>query len=242
MLVPSFTLAGKELGAVAAINWQPARALGGNAWAAGQQWGRSIVWSPRVLWPLVAAVCCLLLHDLVTWICSLAVGMAGAGAGASLSAMWAAVRRRARRQERPAEFPQFRLIWGALTGQSAAWCARVETRPCGRATTGVAREAVEAEGVVCSLRLDSARPRNRIPCARITVGGMDSQWGVRPACVYSLWLPTGQAQGRAVIPMHPPHTHIVSVHGSDRYMVYLVLPQIISRRRSAVKTAFFEAS
>ena len=46
------------------------------------------------------------------------------------------------------------------TGQSAAWCARVETRACGRGATGVVWEAVEAEGVVCSRRLDSARPRS----------------------------------------------------------------------------------
>ena len=56
VLVPPFNLAGKELGAVAAINRQTARALGGNARAAGQQWGRSIVWAPRVVLPLVVAV------------------------------------------------------------------------------------------------------------------------------------------------------------------------------------------
>ena len=99
---------------------------------------------------------------------------------------------RVRRQERSDEFLQFRLIWGVPTGQSAAWCARVETRPCDRATAGVVWEAVEAEGMVCSRRLDSARPRNRIPCTHIAVGGMDSQWGVRPVCVYSLWLSPGQ--------------------------------------------------
>jgi len=56
------------------------------------------------------------------------------------------VKGRVRRQERPDEVLQFRLIWGAPIGQSAAWCARVETRPRDRATTGVVREAVEAEG------------------------------------------------------------------------------------------------
>ena len=99
--------------------------------------------------------------------------------------------------------------------------------------------AVEAEGVVCSRRLDSARPRNRIPCARITVGGMDSQWGVRPACVYSLWLPTGQAQGRAVIPKHPTHTPIATVHGSGRYMVhYESYPTFLDFRLSLKRSVF----
>ena len=174
--------------------------------------------------------------------CSLAIGMAGAAAWASLGAMGAAVRGRGRRQERLAELLQFQLIRGAPTGQSMAWCTRVESSPCGRAATGVALEVVEAEGVVGSRLLDSARPRNGIACARVAVGGFDSQWGVRPVCVYSLWLPTGQAQGRAVFPMHPPHTSIVSVHGSECYMVYCVLIQLILRRRSAVKTAFSTAS
>ena len=81
---------------------------------------------------------------------------------------------RVRRQERSDEFLQFRLIWGVPTGQSAAWCARVETRPCDRATTGVVWEAVEAEGMVCSRRLDSARPRKGISFARVAVDCMDS--------------------------------------------------------------------
>ena len=82
---------------------------------------------------------------------------------------------RERQQERSDEVLQFRLIWGAPTGQSAAWCARVETRPCDRATTGVVREAVEAEGVIRSRRLDSARPRKGISCARVAVDCMDSR-------------------------------------------------------------------
>ena len=94
------------------------------------------------------------------------------------------------------------------------------------------------------LRSDKQRPtpRDGTKCAHVAVGGMDSQWGVRPVCVYFLWLPTGQAEGRAVFPMYPPHTPIVSVHGSDRYMVYLVFPQLIRRRQSAVKTAKTTAS
>ena len=129
VLVPPFTLAGNELGAVAAINRQFARAQGGNTLAAGQQWGRSIVWASRVPPPLMAAVWRLLLHGLVAWLCSLAINMAGAGAGASLSAVGAGVRGRARRQEWPAEHLRFPLIWDAPTGQSAAWCTCVETRP-----------------------------------------------------------------------------------------------------------------
>jgi hypothetical protein len=46
VLVPPFNLTGNELGPVTAIDWRCARALGGNMRAAGQQWGRSIVWSP----------------------------------------------------------------------------------------------------------------------------------------------------------------------------------------------------
>ena len=100
---PPFRLAGKELAAVTPIDRQCARAVGGNARAAGQQWGRSTVWALRVLPPLMAAVWRLLLHGSVAWLCSLAVGMASAGAGASLGAKQAAVRGRERRQERPAE-------------------------------------------------------------------------------------------------------------------------------------------
>ena len=80
------------------------------------------------------------------------------------------------------------------------------------------REAVEAEGMVCRRRLISARPCDATECARVAVVSIDSELSVRPVCVYSLWLPTGQAQGRAVFPMHPPHTPIVSVHGSDLYL------------------------
>ena len=148
---------------------------------------------------------------------------------------------RVRRQERSDEFLQFRLIWGVPTGQSAAWCARVETRPCDRATTGVVWEAVEAEGVVCSRRLDSARPRKGISWPStawtVTVG----QLSVRSVCVYFMWLSASQVQARAVFPMHPPHTPIVSVHGSDRYMVYLECTQLFGRRQSAVKAAFCDA-
>ena len=81
---------------------------------------------------------------------------------------------RVRRQERSAEVVQFGLIWGAPTGRSAACCAFVETTPCDRATTGGVREAVEADGVICSRRLDSARPRKGILCACVTVHWMDS--------------------------------------------------------------------
>ena len=105
VLVPPFNLAGKELGAVAAINRQTARALGGNARAAGQQWGRSIVWAPRVVLPLVVAVWRLPPHDLVALLFSLVVSMAGSGARASVGAMEGVVRGRARRQERsPSSF------------------------------------------------------------------------------------------------------------------------------------------
>ena len=99
-----------------------------------------------------------------------------------------------------------------------------------------------AEGVVWSRRLGSARPRDGPECARVAVGSMDSELSMRPVYMYILWLSTGQAQGRAVFPMHPPHTPIVSVHSSDRYMVYLVFAQLILRRRSAVKTVFSTAS
>ena len=241
VLVPPFRLPGKELAGVAAIDEQPARALGDDQRAAEQQWGRSTICSPRALPLLVADVWRLLSLDFVEGLCSLAVGMASAGARASCGAMEAAVRGRERRQQRSTELIQFRLIWDVLTDRSAAWYTCVEIMACDRAATGVAWQAVEVEGVVCRRRLDSARPRNGIACARVAIGGFDSKWGVRPVSVYSLWLSTGQAQGRAVFPMHPPHTPIVSVHGSDRYIVYLECPQVFGRRQSAAGTAFFDA-
>ena len=91
VLVPPFRLARKELGAVAAIDCQVARAVGGDARAAGQQWGRFLVWASRTPPPLVVAVWRLILHGSVAWLCSLAVGMASAGAGASVGAKQAAV-------------------------------------------------------------------------------------------------------------------------------------------------------
>ena len=97
-------------------------------------------------------------------------------------------------------------------------------RACGdqaarRAATGVVREAVETEGMVCSRRLDPAWPHEGTECARLAVGLTDGQSRVRPVCVYFLWLPAGEIQGRALFPMHPEHTTMVSVHSSDRYMV-----------------------
>ena len=71
MLVPPFRLARKELGAVAAIAWQFARAVGGDARAAGQQWGRFLVWASRMPPPLVTAVWRLLLHGSVAFGCAL---------------------------------------------------------------------------------------------------------------------------------------------------------------------------
>ena len=175
VLVPPFNLAGKELGAVAAINRQTARALGGNARAAGQQWGRSIVWAPRVVLPLVVAVWRLPPHDLVGLLFSQVASMAGFGARASLGAMEAVVRGRARRQERSAELLQLRLIWDVLTNRSAAWCTCVEARTCDMVTTGVVRGAVEVEGMVCSRRLVSVRPCKGTECARVVVDCMDSR-------------------------------------------------------------------
>ena len=95
VLVPPFLLAGKESGAVAAIDQQCARALGGNTRAPGQQWGRSIVWASSVVLPLMAAVWRLLLHGLEAWLGSLAINMAGSDAGASLGAMGADMQGRA---------------------------------------------------------------------------------------------------------------------------------------------------
>ena len=141
MLVPPFRLARKELGAVVPIAWQFARAVGGDARAAGQQWGRSTAWTLRMLPLLVAAVWRLLLHGLAAWLCSLAIGMAGDGVWGSLGAMETTVRGCSQRQERSAELLRFGLIWDVLTDRSAAWCARVEVRACDRAATGVARGA-----------------------------------------------------------------------------------------------------
>ena len=186
MLVPPFNLEGKELGAVAAIDWQPARALGGNARAAGQQLGRVIVWAPRVVLPLVVAVWRLPPRGLVALLSSLVVSTAGSGAQASLGSMETVVRGHERRQERSAELLQFRLIWDVLTDRSAAWCTCVETRACDRATTGVAWGAMGVEGMVCSRRLVSARPCKGTECARVSVDCMDSQKCARPVCVYSL--------------------------------------------------------
>jgi len=52
------------------------------------------------------------------------------------------------------------------------------------AATGVVREAVETEGMVCSRRLDPAWPHEGTECARLAVGLMDGQSRVRPVCVY----------------------------------------------------------
>ena len=167
MRVPPFKLAGKEFAAVAPIDWQCARALGGNARVAGQQWDRSNVWTLRMLPLLVAAIWRLLLHGLVALLCFLAVSMAGGGAWRSVGAMETTVR----------------LIWDALTDRSAAWCARVEVRACDRAATGVVQGAVGVEGVVRSRWLGSARPCDGTACMRVAVGSMDSKLTVRPVCV-----------------------------------------------------------
>jgi hypothetical protein len=158
VLVPPFILAGKELAAVAAIDGQSARALGGNHQADGQHWGCLVVWSPRVPPPLAAAIWRLLLHDLVVWLCSLAVSMAGAGAWASLGAMEGAVPGRCGDRSGPPSTFNFHSSWDVPTDQCATWCTCVETRACGRAAMGVVREAVEAEGVVCSRRLVALGP------------------------------------------------------------------------------------
>ena len=118
--VPPFKLAGKELAAVAPIDRQCARALGGNARAAGQQWDRSTIWTLRMLPLLVAAIWRLLLHGLVALLCFLAVSMAGGGAWGSWGAMETTVRGCSQRQERSAELLRFGLIWDALTDRSAA--------------------------------------------------------------------------------------------------------------------------
>ena len=120
MRVPPFKLAGKELAAVVPIDRQCARALGGNARAAGQQWDRSTIWTLRMLPLLVAAIWRLLLHGLVAFLCFLAVSMAGGGAWGSLGAMETTVRGCSQRQERSAELLRFGLIWDALTDRSAA--------------------------------------------------------------------------------------------------------------------------
>ena len=91
VLVPPFNLTGNELGPVTAIDWRCARALGGNMRAAGQQWGRSTVWSPCAPPLAVADIWRLLPRDLVAGLSSLAVCMAGPGARASLGAMETAV-------------------------------------------------------------------------------------------------------------------------------------------------------
>eukprot|EP00966_Prymnesium_polylepis_P037545 871694-Prymnesium_polylepis.2 len=80
---------------------------------------------------------------------------------------------------------------------------------------------------------DSAQPRAH---------GLSSAPSRNAVAACELWAAAAQAQARAVFPMHPPHTSIVSVHGSECYMVYCVLIQLILRRRSAVKTAFSTAS
>ena len=107
VLVSSFELAGKEHGAVDPIDRQCVRAPGGDARAAGRPWSRSVVWSLRVLPPLVAAVWRLQVHGLVAWLCCLAVSMACADAWASLGAVEAAVRGCRKRQERVAQALQF---------------------------------------------------------------------------------------------------------------------------------------
>eukprot|EP00966_Prymnesium_polylepis_P305374 7056666-Prymnesium_polylepis.1 len=73
--------------------------------------------------------------------------------------------------------------------------------------------------MVCSRRVDSARPLEGTECARVAVDTTDSRLSVRWVAVYSMWLLMGQLQARAVSSMHPPHTTIVSEHGSDLYIV-----------------------
>ena len=122
---PCFELAGKEHRAVDPIDWQCARAPGGDARAAGRPWSRSAVWSQRVLPPLVAAVWRLPLHDLVVWLCYMAVSMASADAWSSLGAVEAAVRGFIKRQERVAEALRFWLSRDVPNDRSVACCARV---------------------------------------------------------------------------------------------------------------------
>ena len=96
--------------------------------------------------------------------------------------------------------------------------------------------------MVCGRLMGSARPWEGTECAHVVVDTMHSQLTVRPVCIYSLWLPTSQAQARTVIPMHPPHTAIASVHGSDRYMVYHECTQLILDSQPMLKTSVFAAS
>jgi hypothetical protein len=147
LLLPPFKVAGKELGAVAAIDRQSARALGGDARADGQQWGRSTVWAPRVLPPLMAAVWRLQQHGLVVWLCSMAIAMAGSGAWTRLGAVRTAVR--ARRQERPAELLQFRQCGDNFDSDNFDNFDSVETRTHDRASMGVGRVGGENGRVVC---------------------------------------------------------------------------------------------
>jgi hypothetical protein len=190
----------------------------------------------------VAAVWRLLLHGLVARLCSLAVGLAGAGARTSVGSMEAAVRGRERRQGRSVKLLRFQLIQGACDWPICGMCRHVETRAYGRAATAVVWEALEVERVVCGRLMGSARPWEGTECAHVVVDTMDSQLTVRPVCIYSLWLPTSPAQARTVIPMHPPHTSIASVHGSDRYMVYHESTQLIFDFRLSLKSSVFAAS
>eukprot|EP00966_Prymnesium_polylepis_P168939 3905817-Prymnesium_polylepis.1 len=70
----------QELGTVAAIDLQTARAIGDDARTAGQEWGRSTVWPPPAPLPPAAAAGRLLPDDLVEGLLSLTATMAGAGA------------------------------------------------------------------------------------------------------------------------------------------------------------------
>ena len=51
------------------------------------------------------------------------------------------------------------LIRDVLNDRFVAWCARVETWACNRASTGVMWGAVEVRGLVCSGPVGSAQPR-----------------------------------------------------------------------------------
>ena len=106
VLVPPFNLTGNELGPVTAIDWRCARALGGNMRAAGQQWGRSSVWSPCTPPLSMTDIWRMLPHDLVAGLNFLAVSMTGTGARSSLGAMETAVGGRKHRQKRSAELLQ----------------------------------------------------------------------------------------------------------------------------------------
>ena len=155
------------------------------------------------------------------------------------------VRGCSQRQERSAELLRFGLIWDALTDCSAAWCARVEVRACDRAATGVARGAVEVEGVVRSRRLGSAQPCHGTECTRVAVGPMHALWTVSECGSGVCILPVAAYKsipGQGSHPYSPPHTSIASVHGSDRYMVYHECTQLILDFHRSRKSSVFAAS